>query len=149
MMDHETLYRLAHAAGMAAAERMTPTPMVVQEHASVGDDDSPVTRQWYVPSGVCGFAWVIVRPGTCSFARWVATHDPDGNRIRKQDQQSDKHHLRYTGNRPIGQRGYRGGIQIWVSYFGQSMERKQAYARAFAHALQINGISAYADSRMD
>ena len=123
-MKHETLYALAHAAGLAAAERMTPTPMVVQERANMLDDASPVTRSWYVADGVRGFAWIIVRPGTCSFARWLV----------KQNK---------------GERTYHGGIQVWVSEFGQSMDRKMAYASAFAKALRINGVKAYSGSRMD
>ncbi len=123
-MTHETLYALAHAAGMAAAERMNPTPIVVAEHASPLDDSSPIKRAYYIPGGVCGFAWIVVKPGTCSLARWLAK----------------------TGK---AKRGYYGGMQIWVSDFGQSMEKKEAYATAFANALSINGVKAYADSRMD
>jgi hypothetical protein len=45
---------------------------------------------------------------------------------------------------------YRSGMQMSVSAFGQSMERKEAYARAFAEVLRAElGIEAYSSSRMD
>ena len=123
---HEKLYRLAHTAGLAAAERCNPAPMVVQEHANMADDNSPVVQSYHVPDGVCGFAWIIVRPGTCSFARWLVK----------------------SGH---GKKAYHGGIQIWVSGFGQSMQRKEAYAEAFARVLNDNvpSMTAYPQSRMD
>jgi hypothetical protein len=121
---HEKLYQLAHTAGLAAAERTKPTPMVVQEHANVFDDNSPVVQSYHVPQGPCGFAWIIVRPGTCSFARW----------------------LRKTGR---GEKAYHGGMQVWVSGFDQSIQLKEAYAEAFARVLQDNSVNAYAQSRLD
>ncbi len=42
-----------------------------------------------------------------------------------------------------------GGVSVWVSAYNQSMERKEAYAHAFANVLRSVGIDAYAESRMD
>ena len=123
-MTHETLYALAHAAGLAAAQRMNPTPMVVAEHVSPLDDSSPIQRAYYVPDGVCGFAWIVIKPGTCSFARWLVKNGH-------------------------AKRHYYGGVSVWVGDFNQSLERKEAYATAFANALRLNGVKAHADSRMD
>jgi hypothetical protein len=128
---NKAIYDEAHAAGMAAGNRCTPTPMVVSEHANPWDDSSPVVKQYApVMGGVCGFAWVNVRPGTCSFARWA----------KKQD-------LGYTDS-------YYGGYTIYVHGtefpgFEQSMEIKEAYAGAFAAVLRKHGIQASARSRMD
>jgi hypothetical protein len=122
--EFNALVTKAHAAGMAAGDAAQPTAMVVSEHANALDDASPVRKQWYVADGVCGFAWVTIRPGTSSFARWMVKHG----------------HAR---------KAYGGGISTWVSQFGQSMQRKQAYAAAFAKVLSEAGINAYADSRMD
>ena len=44
---------------------------------------------------------------------------------------------------------FRSGLSVWVSEGGQSMERKEAYARAYADVLRAAGIEAYAGSRMD
>lgn len=89
------------------------------------DDNSPVRRQWIVNSGVCGFAWVIIKPGTSSFAKWLIKNG-----------HAKTHH-------------YYGGVCHYVSEFGQSMEKKEAYAAAFAKVLSENEIRAYSDSRMD
>lgn len=118
------LYARAHAAGQAAGEAAIPTPMVVTAHASPLDDSSPVERAWYVSEGPCGFAWVNIRPGNSSFARWLV-------------------------KRSLARSSYHGGVDVWVGAFGQSLARKEAYARAFAGVLRAENIRAYASSRMD
>ena len=120
----EALYQKAHQAGLDAANKMTPTPMVVQQHADPFDDVSPVAKQWLVNDGVCGFAWVNVRPGNCSFALWL-----------KKNMNAHK--------------GYHGGMELWISQFGQSYERKYAYAAAFANIINQAGIKAYPGGRLD
>jgi hypothetical protein len=118
------LWAKADAAGKEAVEKCVPTPMVVAQHANPLDDGSPVTRAWHVPQGVCGFAWVKITPGNCSFAIWAKKN--------------------------LGARkDYYGGVSVWVSEYGQSMELKEAYARGAAKILQEGGIKAYAGSRMD
>lgn len=118
------LYMAAYEAGMAAGEACNPMPMVVEQRANMLDDNAPVVRRDYVADGVCGFAWVVVRPGNSAFARWL-----------KENSLARPH--------------YAGGVSIWVTTFGQSMQRKEAYARAFAKVLQDNDIKANAESRMD
>jgi len=120
----QELYHTAHLAGMDAVARMTVTPMVVCQHANVMNDASPVTQSWVVPDGPCGFAWIVVSPGNCSFANWL-----------KKNKLADKH--------------YYGGVAIWVGLFNQSMQKKEEYAYAFASVLVDAGINAYAGSRMD
>lgn len=119
------LYERADTAGRAAAEAVVPVPMHVVQRANAFDDNSPVVRA-YAPvlDGVCGFAWVNVRPGNSSFARWL-----------KANKRASK--------------GYYGGLELWVSQYGQSMTRKESYARAFANVLRDAGVDAYAESRMD
>ena len=75
--------------------------------------------------GVCGFAWIKVTKGTSSFARW----------LKKE--------------KIVDHKSYSGGYDIWVSDYNQSMDRKYAYAKAFAKVLQDAGIDCYAMSRMD
>ena len=119
------LYLKAHAAGLEAAKKVVPVPMIVAQHASVLDDSSPVVKSWYVPSGVCGFAWVSVKPGNSGFAKWL------------------------VANGYASKDSYAGGVCLWVSLFGQSLELKESYAYAFARVLQEAGIKAYGNSRMD
>lgn len=111
------IFRAATEAGNAAAKACVPTPMVVSE-------TYPGDKQWYVPDGVCGFAWVIIRPGNSSAAIYA------------------KKHYR-------AQKAYHGGMQIWCPLGTQSYEIKTAWADAFAKVLQDNGIKAYSGGRLD
>ncbi len=120
----EKLFADAKAAGMAAVAKTVVPAMVVSQHASPLDDASPVTHQWVVPDGVCGFAWVTLRPGTSKAARFAK---------------------KFLGARTA----YGGGMQLWVSDFNQSMTKKEAFAEAFAKVLRDGGVEAFAGSRMD
>jgi hypothetical protein len=80
-------------------------------------------RSYYVADGVCGFAWVSVSPANSSFGRWAKEHG--------------------------WRKAYGGGIQLWVGLFNQSMQRKSAYADAYAESLRSHGIPARSGSRMD
>jgi len=117
-------YDEADQAGKAEAGKLVPVPMVVQQLSNVMDDTSPVKQEWLVSDGVCGFAWVKVYPGNCPFANWM----------KKQG---------------LADKSYEGGVSLWVSGYGQSMQKKEAYAGAFAKVLQGYGLRAYAGSRMD
>lgn len=76
-------------------------------------------------NGACGFAWVVI-PGNSALGRYVK-------------------------KKGIGRKGYPSGIHIWISYFGQSVTLKEAYASAFAKSLQVElGMSEiYSASRLD
>ena len=113
----------ADAAGKAAVEGAQVVPMVVSQHANMMDDGSPVVKQWYVEDGCCGFAWVQIY-GNCAFSRW-------GKKAG------------------LLSKAYPSGVQYWVSAYNQSMQKKEAYARAFAKVLSGYGVRAYANSRMD
>lgn len=120
----EALFKKAHEAGHAAATAHKPTPMIVERHANQLDDNSPVEQSWRVDEGACGFAWVNIRPGNCAAANFA-----------KKNYRARKH--------------YYGGVEISVSDYGQSYERKYKYAQAFAAVLKAAGITAYAGSRLD
>jgi hypothetical protein len=111
------LYELADENGKDRAEVVRPEPMIVKDE---------MTGHVYPPvmDGVCGFAWVTVRPANSSFARWA----------------KDKHGW---------DRAYNGGMQLWVHGYGQSYERKLAYAEGFASVLRLAGIRASASGRLD
>ena len=113
----------AVAAGLAAGAAKKPTPMIVSEMAGMS---KVVTQQWYVPEGPCGFAWVNVSPGNSPFANWLKKNKLAG-------------------------KSYAGGVDIWISDFGQSVEQKEACASAMAKVLQMElGMSSiYASSRLD
>lgn len=122
--DFIAVWQEAMRRGREAAEACNVTPMVVEQHANMLDDSSPVMERWVCDSGVCGFAWVVVKPGTCSFARW----------LRKEGHA----HKRDTG-----------GVLIWISEYGQSYERKLAHARAMADYFREQGHNSFAQGRLD
>ena len=78
-----------------------------------------------MPDGVCGFAWVAVRPRNSAFAKWLVAND------KGRSSEYDR------------------AILVWVREFGQSLERKSRYAGAFANVLSAEGIKARAGSRID
>lgn len=116
--SHKELWDKAVEAGKQAAEAHTPTPMIVEQRSHVLDDDSPVIQSWYVEGGECGYAWISVKPATSSFARWVKAQG-----LGRGD-------------------SYYGGLRIWVDGYGQSRERKEKYALAFAGVLRDAGLHA-------
>lgn len=71
----------------------------------------------------CGFAWVWFK-GNTDWARWA----------KKQG---------------LASKSYPSGLSIWVSFFNQSMRKKEAYAQAYVAVLREHGIEAFAQSRMD
>ena len=101
----------AYEAGIKAGQDAVPTPMYIKGYEPIVD-------------GMCGFAWVTVHPGNCSFAIWA------------------KKNAGYA-------KAYRGGVQYWVHEFNQSVARKEAFARAYADVLRTAGIEAVAGSRLD
>lgn len=122
----EVIYNEAVQAGIQAGTNAKPTPMIVGTPTSFLGSDIDFTKQTYfVEGGVCGFAWVNISPARGKFVAFLKAQG-------------------------IGRtNSYEGGYDISVREFGQSLERKEAYARAFADVLRENGIKAYACSRMD
>jgi hypothetical protein len=127
MNSFQELYDKADAAGKAAASACKPTPMLVGSAKSLFSNEIDYSQPVdYVADGVCGFAWVNLKPGNSPFANWLKK-----NKLARKDE-------------------YYGGVTIWVHDYNQSMDRKSAYAGAFARVLNQAGYSrAYSMSRMD
>ena len=123
--EAHALLREAHAAGVAAGNAIKPTPMVVGTPTTpLGNNIDYNKRTYYVSEGACGFAWVVIRPGNCSFARQAVKLG-------------------------LGSKHYYGGISIWISDHGQSIDRKERHAAAYANVLKQAGVNATSESRMD
>ena len=126
MKTPQEIYSEAHSAGLAAGHGCTPTPMVVGTPTTpLGNDIDYDKETYYVADGMCGFAWINIKPARGKFVKFLKDND-----IGRKD-------------------SYYGGYTVWVSEFGQSMHRKENYARAFTSVLRENGLTAYNMSRMD
>ncbi len=123
--EFEALYAKAVVAGNEAVNGFKPIPMVVGTAIGFSNQIDQTKPTYFEADGVCGFAWVNVKPGNSSFAKWLKKTDKA---------RSDS---------------YYGGVTIWVNEFNQSMQKKEVYAHAFAKVLADAGIKAYASSRMD
>ena len=126
MSTYDVIYREAHEAGCDAVEKANVVPMIVGTPSTTfGNDIDHSKPTYYVADGVCGFAWVNVKPGNSGFAKYLKSM----GRARKDS--------------------YYGGVSVWISDYNQSMQRKETYAHAFARVLNSHGINAYSMSRMD
>ena len=121
--SYEAAMKLAWSAGRRAGEAVTPTTMVVVEPMGVSNLPRAI---WRDDEGPWGFAWVTIRPATSGFAHWLRKHK-------------------------LARKAYYGGIEIWVSEFGQSYERKHACAKAMAEVLRgaLGTDRIYAGGRLD
>lgn len=130
-MDSKAIYDEAVAAAVAAGTAHKPTPMVVGQAVGLfGNAIVPGTEE-VVPDGVCGFAWVKIKPARGEFIKFCKANN-------------------------IGSSGVYGGWEISMGRFpsvgvnfNQSMERKEAAGDAFAAVLKSYGIRAWMQSRMD
>lgn len=129
MDNFREIYNEAHMAGEAAVTKYVAegklVGMVVSQHENMMDDSSPVVMREFVADGPCGFAWIDVRPRNCAFAKWLMEQKIGSN--------SD----------------YDKSIKIWVHFYGQSIQKKEIYADAFAEVLRSHKIKAFSTSRMD
>lgn len=125
-IDFQAIYEQCHKLGMDAVSKLKVVPMRVSQHKDQLDDSSPVVYSEVVADGVCGFASIRFKANN-GWAKWVIA-----NKLGKK---SD----------------YHGGAYIWVSDFNQSLQKKEAYARAFADRLNqiFPKADAYCESRMD
>lgn len=122
----------ADIAGKKAVEAARVVPMIVGQETGFMSgkiDYSKPTE--YVADGVCGFAWVDVYPKN------------KGNTRLGKDERAilEKNGFKKSTE---GRSFYK-----WIKDYNQSMQKKEAYAYAFAAVLKKYGISAYSNSRMD
>lgn len=150
----QDLLLAAHVAGHAAARGATPTPMVVgtprnMAASLLGGDDGgfdPNEPTFYVSEGVCGFAWLNFK-GNRRFLNWLVGRGKTA--FPASDVLSERTEARLGEARTDT---YYKGVSVWVGGYGQSMARKEAYARAFARVVNeagVEGLTVMPMSRMD
>jgi len=124
--DFAGIYEKADMAGRIAAKNCTPTPMVVGQAKNIFSNEMDYSKGVeVVEAGVCGFAWVNIKPGTSAFAKFLMN-----NGYARKDE-------------------FYGGVTVWVRDYNQSMTLKEAYAEAFSQVLTAAGFKSYSMSRMD
>jgi hypothetical protein len=107
------LWGAAQQAGAMAGAACVPTPMLVGSPSTpLGNDIDPTQPTYLVPDGVCGFASIMVSPANCQFANW----------LRKRERERRCDYDPYSN--------YHKAVMVSVHEYGQSMTRKEAYARA-------------------
>ena len=112
-LSNASLYAEAMRAGDEAYRDAVPQPMTV-----VGGGE-----RYFVPDGVCGFAWVAI-PGNTAFGKWAKAQG-------------------------FARPRYPKGLQIRAPYMTQSYDRKMAWAYAVAKVLSEGGVVARAEGRLD
>jgi hypothetical protein len=117
------IYVEAYEAGLLAGKD-ADTPKFIVGDAIGLSDEIDYSKKTYILDGLCGFAWVNISPARGAF-------------------------VNYLKSREVGSKSYYGGYEIWVREFGQSVDRKSAFARAFADVLNKYGINATVGSRLD
>jgi len=117
------IYKEAYAAGLIAGKEVGVPKFIVGDAIGLSDQID-YTKKTYILEGLCGFAWVNISPARGAFVTYLKSID-------------------------AGHKGYYGGYEIWVREFGQSVDRKYAFAQAFAEVLGRYGIEASAGSRLD
>jgi hypothetical protein len=94
---------------------------------------------------LCGFAWIrfSCKGEGASLWRWIRAHG------EKNQNRSLSYSVYGQG---FSKDDYYGGVSAWVhegGKNGQSVDIKNAYARAYANVLREKDISAYPMSRLD
>ena len=135
MMERETFRIIcdeAHQAGVAAVEQLKVIPMIVGEETSFLSGKIDYSKPTYfVEDGVCGFAWVNVYPA-----------NKGNTKLGKEERKL----LETAG---FSKNEYERCHQLWISDYNQSMQKKEAYAGAYAKVLRDYGFRAYSGSRLD
>ena len=86
-------------------------------------DDKPIGKTYIVDEGLCGGAYIILTDSRSEFVKWCKTND------------------KLSIDKNIGGKGYTiSTFDAHRDYRGQSAERYEACAEAFAKVLQENGV---------
>jgi len=117
------IYREAYEAGLLAGKEIELQKFIVGDAIGLSNEID-YSKKTYVMEGLCGFAWIKISPARGAFVNYLKANE-------------------------IGRKSYYGGYDIWVKEFAQSIDRKLAFAQAFASVLDKYGINAYAESRLD
>ena len=129
--EYDQLLEFAHYQGKKAGDAYQPVPMIVGQAKGILSDEIDYTKPTeYIADGVCGFAW-------------VRTYEHGNGTF-----------VNYLKAKGFAQKCYVGG-GYYVKHanasglYGQGMQKKEAYCRAYAAALEEFGLNAQVESRLD
>lgn len=128
--DFTAIFKKAQEAAEAAAQAVTPPSFLVGTAVGLSDEID-YSQPTYILEGLCGFAWINIKPARGPFVTWLKKQG-----IGRTDSYEGGYRISSSDLAPSTQRT-------------QSVDRKEAAAEAFAKVLRSYGISAYAGSRLD
>ena len=127
-MQAVKLLSKAIESGIYAGNEVVPTPMTVEGYAPISE-------------GMCGFAWVRVVCNNRASRLFI-------NQLKKAGLATDD--INSFDNKAVFKKScFERGYTYWVSDFGQSYERKKAFARAMTAVLRMCDVNAMDFSRLD
>lgn len=136
------LIKKAEAAGDEALQELIDSkkvaPMVVRQHEKPMDDNSPVTDQWVVPGGPCGFASIRVMCKNGPSRKFI-------NQLKKAGLAGDRNSFKEWSKSDY----YGGYMKSFSNVGNQSLAYKEAYGGAYLGVLADAGIDTWLWTRMD
>lgn len=132
MSDFNDIFSEAQIAALSAFHEHTPQPVVFGQAQDLFSNKIIAGTEELVTDGVCGFAWVNIKPARGPLVKWLKT-------------------------KRIGRPGVYGGYTLSSSEcipgtgYSQSMERKEEGCRAFVNKIRevFPEIKIWVESRMD
>lgn len=122
----EVIYNLAVWHAETASKNIVPHPVRWGSAKTIFDTEiDPDEPSWVEDEGLCGFAWVTIRPARGEF-------------------------VKYLKSRGIGHKNYTGsGWTINTTTHDQSFERNEAWANSFCATLEEYDIHSTVTTRLD
>lgn len=131
MSMNQQIFNEARIAATVAFRDAVPTPVIFGQAADLFSTRMVPGTEEYVADGVCGFAWITIKPARGEFVKFLK-------------------------NAKIGDKGVYGGYRISAYEVGcpgssQSMDRKYAACMAFVAVIKqyYPDMRIWAEQRMD
>lgn len=106
-MNFKEIYVDCVKAGEEEMYKCRTTPMIVETHRDMFDDNSPVIKREIIEAGPCGFAWLVIKPTRSRFCSWLR----ENNLARYSEHER--------------------GVVIFAHVGGQSVQLKEAWTHGF------------------
>ncbi len=135
MIDQTTfkeICNIAHEAGVEAVKNVITEAVLVYQETYPFSGVMDKTKPSYILDDYpCGFSWVDVYP------------------LNKGNTRLGKEERKMLESAGFSKNDYTKTYQLWISAYNQSIQKKEAYASAYAKVLRENDIRAYSGSRLD